>query len=125
MAVEVMVMAVAMAVEVMVMTMTVAMFVPVPVAMAVAVAVATGDRRAIDRQRGRAQRENSNRRQNELPGACHGHLPIHAARGSPCCYRKPDRLDAMRRDRDHAAAVARQLHGCDDHCSVGHGRRDE
>lgn len=50
--IEVVVIVVAVAVEVMVMAMTMFMFVSVP--MAVAVAVATGDRRAIDRQRGRA-----------------------------------------------------------------------
>lgn len=48
--IEVVVIVVAVAVEVMVMAMTMFM----SVAMAVAVAVATGDRRAIDRQRGRA-----------------------------------------------------------------------
>jgi hypothetical protein len=72
-------MMVAMAVEVMVMAMAVPM--PVPVSMSVAaVAMATSDSRAIDGQRGRAQRENSNRRHNELLGPCHGLLPICAAR---------------------------------------------
>ena len=115
----VIVVAVAMSVDVMVMAVTVL----VTMAMAMAMPMPTGDRRAIDRQRGRAQRENGNRRHNELPGACHGHLPIHAARGSPCCDRKLDRLDAMRCDRNHAVAVAWPLHGYDDHCSVEHGRR--
>ena len=67
----VMVMAVAMAVEVMmaVLAMTVSMSV------AVAVAVAASDSRAIDGQRGRAQRESSNRRHNEFLGPCHGSSP--------------------------------------------------
>lgn len=106
MTVAVVVMVVAMAVEVMVMAVAVPMSVAVPMAMSVsmaAVAVATSDSRAIDRQRGRAQRENGKRRHNEFLGPCHGLLPICAARGSPCCDRNLDPPDAMRCDRGHAS----------------------
>jgi hypothetical protein len=96
-------MMVAMAVEV-VMAVAVPMSVPMAMAMAVtAVAVATSDSRAIDGQRGRAQRENCNRRHDEFFGPCHGLLPICAARGSPCCDRNLDPPDVMRCDRGHAS----------------------
>jgi len=64
------VMMMAMAVEVMM--MAVPMSVPMAMAMSVtAVAVATSDSRAVDRQRGGAQRENSKRRHNKLLDAGH------------------------------------------------------
>ena len=59
-----------------VMVVAVVMMAMVMAAMpAVAVAVPTGKRRAIDRQRGSAQSENCNRRNNELPDLGHSHSP--------------------------------------------------
>ena len=75
-----------MAVEVMMMSVAVPMAMAVTVAMSVA--MASGESRAIDGQRGRAQRENSKRRHNELLILVMVFLPICAARGSPCCDRK-------------------------------------
>lgn len=66
-----------------------------------AMAVSTGDSRAIDRQRGRAQRKNRNRRNNEFSDSSHGHLPICAARSSLCCDRNVDLRSVMRCDRGH------------------------
>ena len=115
-----MAMAMAMAVGVMAVPMSVAMTVSVS---AVAVAMATSHSRAVDGERGRAQRENSKRRHDELPGPCHGLLPVCAARGSPCCDRKLDPLDVVRCDRDHASrrsAAASRIRCC---CQQ-HDRRD-
>ncbi|MET3843076.1 hypothetical protein [Bradyrhizobium sp. OAE829] len=58
-----------------VMVVAVVMMAMVMAAMPVAVAVPTGKRRAIDRQRGSAQSENCNRRNNELPDLGHSHSP--------------------------------------------------
>lgn len=70
-----MVMMVAMAVEVMMMAVAVPMSMSMAVTVTMSVAMASGESRAIDGQRGRAQRENSKRRHNELLDPCHGLSP--------------------------------------------------
>ncbi|CAN7735454.1 hypothetical protein LJR220_001942 [Bradyrhizobium sp. LjRoot220] len=72
-----------------------------------AVPVPTSERRAIDRQRGSAQCENCNRRNNDFPDLGHGHLPIRAARQSPALIENLDALNAMRCDEGHSGPCKR------------------
>ncbi|MBR1271742.1 hypothetical protein JQ629_30075 [Bradyrhizobium sp. AUGA SZCCT0222] len=50
--------------------------------------VPTSERRAIDRQRGSAQSENCNRRNNELLDLRHSHSPDWCSANTACCDRE-------------------------------------
>ncbi|MBR1224728.1 MULTISPECIES: hypothetical protein [unclassified Bradyrhizobium] len=50
--------------------------------------VPTSERRAIDRQRGSAQSENCNRRNNELLDLRHSHSPDWCSASTACCDRE-------------------------------------
>ncbi|MBR1234907.1 hypothetical protein [Bradyrhizobium sp. AUGA SZCCT0182] len=77
------------------MVMAVVMAVMAMAAMAVATVpavatmpVPTSERRAIDRQRGSAQSENCNRRNNELLDLRHSHSPDWCSASTACCDRE-------------------------------------
>ncbi|MBR1148218.1 hypothetical protein [Bradyrhizobium sp. AUGA SZCCT0431] len=86
MMVAMMVMAVVMAVMAMVMAVAAMAVATVP---AVAtMPVTTSERRAVDRQRGSAQSENCNRRNNELLDLRHSHSPDWCSASTACCDRE-------------------------------------